>query len=117
MDWHQKIFPGISLVIVSLAAIFIGTSLYQFSQISTYLQSEPDADVQPIINKVLKLDQQTIDNSADAGEWIPHWAGLLVLESASMKKRHAVAGCRRGRTKSTHRMYSAISPGSDDFGA
>jgi len=88
MDWHQRIFPAISIVIVGLAILFIGTSLYHFSQISAYLQQSPDVDVEPILARALGTDKARLDEGFETGSYIPHWAGLLTLEAASMKKRH-----------------------------
>lgn len=88
MDWHQKIFPAICVVIVGLAMLFIGTSLYHFSQISAYLQQSPEIDVEPVVARALGTDKARLDESFETGEYIPHWAGLLLLEAASMKKRH-----------------------------
>jgi hypothetical protein len=88
MDWHQKIFPAVTILIVALSVVFIAFSLQQFTRISAYLQTTPEINVQPIIARVLGVNNEALEASLDSGNYLPQWAALLELEVASLKKRH-----------------------------
>jgi hypothetical protein len=88
MNWHQKIFPVVTIIIFVLATVFIAVSFLQFSNISSYLQSAPSSNPQLIIDKALNVSPEQLKESFETGAYIPQWAGLFMLESVALEKRH-----------------------------
>ncbi|MCA9423305.1 MAG: hypothetical protein KC592_19960 [Nitrospira sp.] len=88
MNWHQKIFPIVTVVIISLVVVFIVISLQQFSAISKNLNSMSPVNAQPIIDKAMGVDKKALDESFESGSYIAQWAGLFMLETAAMERRH-----------------------------
>jgi len=88
MSWHQKIFPAVAIVIITLVIVFIAVSLQQFATISSNLHSMPAVNAQPIIDKAMGADKKSLDESFESGSYIAQWAGLFMLETAAMERRH-----------------------------
>ncbi|PXX13691.1 hypothetical protein [Nitrosomonas ureae] len=88
MNWHQKIFPTVTIIIIALVIVFITVSLQQFTTISNNLNSMLAVNAQPIIDKAMGTNKETLNESLETGSYIAQWAGLFMLETAAMERRH-----------------------------
>lgn len=86
MNWHQRIFPIVSAIILTLTVAFAISSYFQLEKISEQLQKSPDINLTQLFKATLTAEG--ITQGIDNGDFLPQWAAEVQIENGLINKRY-----------------------------